>query len=264
MPAPPPAAESARDYRIEALAKGLRVLGLFSEQRPTLRLSDVAAETGLLMPTVYRVAMTLASEGFLQQLPDGSYRPGQKVLTLGFSALAGLDLVAVATPELHRLADDTGETVNLASLVEDNVLYLVRLRNANLVTANIQVGSTLPAVSTSIGKLLLAFLDPDELLRRITPASFRATGPRAIGSLAELGVELAKIRAAGVAVQDEELAYGLRSVAAPVRGADGQVMAGINIAVNATEWTKARIVRELSPRAVRSAQTVSRLLGFRG
>ncbi|WP_455430618.1 IclR family transcriptional regulator domain-containing protein [Paractinoplanes durhamensis] len=61
---------------------------------------------------------------------------------------------------MQRLATETGETVNLAVLTGDKVLYLVRLRNSDLVTANIQVGSTLPAVHTSIGKLLLSFLSP--------------------------------------------------------------------------------------------------------
>ena len=255
---------STRDYRIEALAKGLRVLGLFSEQRPTVRLTDVAAETGMLMPSVYRIAMTLVSEGFLEQLPDGAYRPGIKVLTLGFSALRSLDLVEIATPRLRRLADATGETVNLAALVEDTVLYLVRLRNGDLVTANLQVGSTLPAVHTSIGKVLLAHLDDADLRSRITAASFASGGgPRAARTPAALAPELAEIRARGYGIQDEEVAYGLRSVAAPVWDADGRVVAGINVAVNAMEWSRERLLDDLRPQVTRAATEISRALGHR-
>ena len=102
-------------------------------------------------------------------------------------------------------------------LTGDRVLYLVRLRNSDLVTANIQVGSTLPAVTTSIGKLLLAYLDEDDLAERVTAASFAAQhGPNAKVSLDELRDELAQIRDQGWAMQDEELAYGLRSVAGPI------------------------------------------------
>ncbi len=252
-----------RDYRIEALAKGLRVLGLFSEQRPTMRLTDIATEAGLLMPSVYRIAMTLASEGFLEQLPDGSYRPGIKVLTLGFSALQSLDLVDVARSRLRQLADATGETVNLASLVDDKVLYLVRLRNGDLVTANIQVGSTLPAVHTSIGKVLLAHLDEAELRSRITATSFRPGGPRAAATLDALLPELADIRQQGFGLQDEEVAYGLRSVAAPVHDGSNRVVAGINVAVNAMEWSRDRILDELKPRIVEAGVDISRLLGHR-
>ena len=147
------------DYRVEALAKGLRILSLFDEKRPTWRVSDLAAAAQLPMPTVYRVVMTLEAEGYLDHLPNGDYRPGVRTLTLGTAALRSLDLVAIATPKLRELGERTGETVNLAVLSGDRVLYLIRLRNSDLVTANIQVGSTLPAVHTSIGKLLLAHLE---------------------------------------------------------------------------------------------------------
>jgi len=252
-----------RGYRIEALAKGLRVLSIFSEQRPTLRLTDIAAETGMLMPGVYRIAMTLVAEGYLQQMPDGQYRPGMKVLTLGFSALRSLDMVELATTQMRQLADETGETVNLASLVGDQVLYLVRLRNRDLVTANIQVGSTLPAVHTSIGKVLLAELDEKDLRSRLSAGSFRAASPKGAKTLKALLPELATIRVEGCAVQDEEVAYGLRSVAAPVRDAAGIVVAGVNIAVNANEWTRDRLVDELQPRVIACAHDISRLLGHR-
>ena len=86
------------EYRVEALAKGLRILSLFNEQRPSWRVSDLATAAGLPMPTVYRVVMTLASEGYLDHLPNGDYRPGVRTLTLGTAALRSLDLVAIATP----------------------------------------------------------------------------------------------------------------------------------------------------------------------
>jgi len=257
------AAESGErpEYRVEALAKGLRILSLFDEQRPSWRVSDLAAAAGLPMPTVYRVVMTLASEGYLDHLPNGDYRPGVRTLTLGMAALRSLDLVAIATPKLQALGERTGETVNLAVLSGDRVLYLIRLRNSDLVTANIQVGSTLPAVHTSIGKLLLAYLDEADLASRITEASFSAnSGPNAKLSLAELGEELRAIRDQGWAMQDEELAYGLRSVAGPVTGPDGRVLAGVNLAVQARDWSTQRIIRELRPAVLATCAEISGLL----
>ena len=257
------AAESGErpEYRVEALAKGLRILSLFDEQRPSWRVSDLAAAAGLPMPTVYRVVMTLASEGYLDHLPNGDYRPGVRTLTLGTAALRSLDLVAIATPKLQALGERTGETVNLAVLSGDRVLYLIRLRNSDLVTANIQVGSTLPAVHTSIGKLLLAYLDEADLAARITEASFSAnSGPNAKLSLAELREELRAIRDQGWAMQDEELAYGLRSVAGPVTGPDGRVLAGVNLAVQARDWSTQRIIRELRPAVLATCAEISGLL----
>jgi IclR family transcriptional regulator, pca regulon regulatory protein len=249
------------EYRVEALAKGLRILSLFNEQRPVWRVTDLASEAGLPMPTVYRVVMTLASEGYLDRLPNGDYRPGVRTLTLGTAALRSLDLADIATPKLQALATRTGETVNLAVLTGDRVLYLVRLRNSDLVTANIQVGSTLPAVHTSIGKLLLAYLDEDELKSRVTEASFSTNhGPNAKVSIAELTEELKAIREQGWAMQDEELAYGLRSVAGPLRDPSGRVVAGVNLAVVARDWSTARISRELKPIVLETCAQISGLL----
>jgi IclR family pca regulon transcriptional regulator len=245
------------EYRVEALAKGLRILSLFSEQRPTWRIADIVTATGIPMPTVYRVVMTLAGEGFLEHLPNGDYRPGVRVLTLGTASLRSLDLVELATPRLQELAASTGETVNLSVLDKDRVLYLVRIRNSDLVTWNIQVGSTLPAAHTSIGKLLLAYLEDEDLRAIITPDSFgRDHGPNARESLEELLVELAVIRAQGWATQDEELA--------PVRDATGKVIAGANIAVQARDWSAQRIVRELKPQIEEACRGISGLLGYAG
>src|ERR1700689_598955 len=255
------------EYRVEALAKGLRILSLFDEQRPSWRVSALAAAAGLPMPTAYRIVMTLTAEGYLDHLPNGEYRPGVRTLTLGMAALRSLDLVGIATPKLTDLGQRTGETVNLAVLTGDRVLYLVRLRNSDLVTANIQVGSTLPAVHASIGKLLLAFLDEADLEARITDASFSASsGPTAKLSLAELREELRAIRDQGWAMQDEELAYGLRSVAGPITSPDGRVLAGVNLAVQARDWSTQRIIRELKPAVLATCAEISALLsaGYAG
>jgi len=251
------------DYRVEALAKGLRLLTLFTEQRPAWRMVDIVAASGMPMPTVYRVVKTLTAEGYLEHLANGDYRPGVRVLTLGSASLRSLDLVELATPKLQEVAAATGETVNLCVLNDDRVLYLVRIRNSDLVTANIQVGSTLPAVHTSIGKLLLSYLDDAELRGRIGPESFgRGYGPNAKESLDELLAELPGIRAQGWATQDEELAFGLRSVAAPVRDSAGRVIAGANIAVQARDWSAQRIARELRPLISQACGSISGLLGY--
>jgi IclR family pca regulon transcriptional regulator len=249
------------EYRVESLAKGLRLLTLFTEQRPSWRVTDLAEAAGLPMPTAYRLVMTLTAEGYLEHLPSGEYRPAVRVLTLGTAALRSLDLVSLATPRLTALAARTGETVNLAVLTGDRVLYLIRLRNSDLVTANIQVGSTLPAVHTSIGKLLLAHLADEELAVRVSETSFPPQrGPNAKVSLDELRQELTQIREQGWAIQDEELAYGLRSVAGPITGPDGHVLAGINLAVQARDWSAQRIVRELRPVVLATCQEISALM----
>ena len=228
----------ANQYRIESLAKGLQVLRLFDENRTSLKLRDICDLTGIPMPTAFRIVSTLEEDGFLDRSGEGVLQPGVSVLTLGSAALRGSNLVQVSERPLRHLAETTGETVNLGILVGDQVLYLARLRNADLVTANVQVGSTLPAVYTSMGKLLLSGLSAEELNERIGTHSFTANaGPNAVASRKELDDRLALIRMDGYAIQDQELAQGLRSVSVPVFGREPVAVAAINIAVSSSRHT---------------------------
>jgi IclR family pca regulon transcriptional regulator len=255
---PQDAVKTGNRYRIEALAKGLDVLRLFDETVTSLRLREISERTGIPMPTAFRVVATLEEGGFLDRLADGSIQPGVAVLTLGSAALRGSSLVQLSEQPLRHLAEETGETVNLGTLLGDQVLYLVRLRNSDLVTANVQVGSTLPAPYTSMGKLLLAYLTPDELRAALGDHVFREhAGPNAARSIAELEPRLAEIRAQGYAIQDEEVAAGLRSVSVPVFGRDARPVAAINIAVATTRHDVASLRGPLLERLQRAADDIS-------
>jgi IclR family pca regulon transcriptional regulator len=254
----------ASSYRVEALAKGLRVLTTFSEVRSELTLSELSEMAQLPMPTTFRMVSTLEEAGYLERLSSGAYRPGLRVLTLGHATLQASDLVQLSEPSLQALADLTGQTVNLAVLLDDRILYLVRIRNSDLVTANIHVGSTLPAAYSSIGKVLLADLDPDEFERRIDETSLpRGGGPNAVSSIQTLALQLSKVRSQGFAIQDEEVAQGLRSIAAPIHNDQNKVVAGINITVKASDFTVAGILRKLKEPLLATAHGLSGRLGGR-
>lgn len=244
-------------YRIEALAKGLDVLSLFDETTTSLKLRDICDRTGIPMPTAFRVVATLEEGGYLERSADGVIQPGVAVLTLGSAALRGSSLVQLSDQPLRQLAETTGETVNLGVLLRDQVLYLARIRNTDLVTANIQVGSTLPAAFTSMGKLLLSYLDAGELRELYADADFAAGGPNAAHSVGELEARLATIRQQGYALQDEEVAPGLRSVSVPVFGRDARPAAAINIAVNTTRHDLASLRGTLLERARATAADIS-------
>ena len=255
------ASDGARPYLVSALAKGLRVLSTFSEQRRELRLVDVATLTGIPTPTVFRLLRTLESEGYVEQLDDGRFRPGPFVLTLGYAALQGQDVVQAAQLPLRRLADQTAETVNLGVLVGTSVLYVARIKNSDLVTANLQVGSTLPAAGTSLGKVLLAALPDPELDARLAQVDLAAChGPYAARSLPQLRHRIGEVREQGWALQDEEVAHGLRSIAAPVHDRGG-VVAAVNIAVPASRWTRDELLERFLPPLLDTARDVSRRLG---
>jgi IclR family pca regulon transcriptional regulator len=249
-------------YTVESLAKGLRILALFSERRPQLKLSDIVAALALPMPTAFRLVATLESEGYLERLPDGAVRPSAAVLTLGFAALRGLDLVRTSTLILRELAGRTGQTVNLGVLSRDQVVYVARVHDdAQLVTANLTVGSTLPAPFTSMGKVLLAFAEGDAATA-FEPAAVPGTwGPNAVRTPAALRKQLARVRRDGYAVQDEEVASGLRSIAAPVRGEDGSVIAAVNVAVRASAFALDDMVERFRAPLLAACAQISHRMG---
>lgn len=129
------------------------------------------------------------------------------------------------------------------------VLYLVRLHATagRLVTADIRVGSSLPAVASSLGKMLLAEHTPGELDAVVRARSFgHAVGPNAVASRQALEDQLAAVRASGYSIQDEEVARGIRSVAGPVRGPDGRCIAATNLAVSAGKYAVDELVARVA------------------
>jgi IclR family pca regulon transcriptional regulator len=256
-------AATQNEYRVEALARGLRILSVFSERRTALPLKRIAELTGIPMATAFRLVATLEAEGFVERLPSGEYQPGPSVLMLGFAALQGNDLVDTAQGPLRKLATDTGQNVNLGALHGDEVLYLARIRNdAKLVTSNVQVGSLLPAAVTSMGKLLLAELPKEEVEDLLGRMYFDPSwGPNAPRTAGALRTRLAAVRKQGYATQDEELTRGLRSIAGPVRGADGSVVAAVNIAVPSSELTMKAVISQFRAPLLAACEDISRRLG---
>ncbi len=255
--------QSEPKYRIEALAKGLRILSLFSNGRSRLRVKEIVDRVGYPMPTVFRLVATLEEEGYLQRTADGAVQPGMAAVSLGFAAIQGLELVRVAEPLLHQLADETGESVNLGVLEGDQVRVLARAQGKpTSLAANVHPGSCVPAVYSSMGKILLASLDPEAFARQITAKSFAAEwGPNAVRSLPALRRQLATARADGYFVQEEEAIPGLSSLAAPIRESGGAVIAALNIAVPATRYDRASIIATFRAPVLRTCLSVSHRLG---
>jgi len=252
----------------QSLERGLAILSAFRPGTPELGIADLARELGLSRSTSHRYVSTLARLGFLDQnAQTRKYSLGPRVLDLGFAAINSMELRQISAPYLQRLADETGHTVNMAILDGTDIVYIERCRTSQPgqreIDLDLHVGSRLPAYCTSMGKVLLAFLPPGcrvEILDRI---DLLDRGPNTITTRAKLVSELERVRAAGAAVNNEELAYGLRSIAVPVRGQDGEVVAAINLAVHRSTASIEDLVARLSPRLHRASTGISALLGYR-
>jgi len=259
----------ARRSHSQSLERGLAILSSFTSVRPLLGVSELAREVGLNRSTTHRYIATLAALGYLQQdVLTRKYRLGPRVVDLGFSAINSMELREISAPHLQRLSDEVGHTVNMAILDGADIVYIERCRSSGRgqreIDLNLHVGSRLPAYCTSMGKAMLAFLPDDERNAAIERVQFSRLGPNTRTSRQALLKDLERVRTTGIAVNDEELAYGLRSIAVPVRGASGDVVAAINLAVHRTMVSLDDLIVRLGPALTRCAGEISARLGYRG
>ena len=242
---------------VEALARGLSVLSCFDARHPRMTLTEIAAASGLARPTARRLLLTLAELGYVRA-EGGSFVLTPRVLGLGMAYVNALGLWDIARPHMENLVASTGESSSMSQLDGSDIVYVARVAVPKIITLRVSIGTKFPAVRTSQGKVLLAALDETALRGVLALPSEAGLPPYADDrSMADIRDELRTVRARGWALADEELAPGIRSVAAPVRDGDGSVRAALNVTVHAAETTVQTLVTEHLPKLLRTAGDIS-------
>jgi IclR family transcriptional regulator, pca regulon regulatory protein len=251
----------------QSLERGLAILRCFTPERPVLGIADIADELGMSRSTTHRYVITLVALGYLEQGASRKYRLGLGVTDLGMSALNSTGLREHAHPYLEELRQQSTYTTSLAVLDETDILYIDRVRSfrrkQSLLDLDLQAGSRLPAYCTAMGKLLLANLPATEQRELIASMKLTKHGPHMVKSKKALSEELDKILAEGFAVNDQELAAGLYSIAAPVRNEARDVVAAINLTAHSSMISLEEMVDALGPHLISTAGRISARLGFR-
>ena len=251
----------------QSLERGLAILGCFTPKRPVLGIADIADDLGMSRSTTHRYVITLLALGYLEQGASRKYRLGLRVTDLGMSALNSTGLREHAHPYLEELRQRTSYTVSLAVLDGPEILYVDRARSfrrgQSKIDLDLHTGSRLPAYCTSMGKLLLANLPEEEQRGLIAATKLTKRGPNTIASKKALRDELDQVLDAGFAVDDEELAAELHSIAAPVRNEARDVVAAVDIAAGSSVISLEELVDALGPHLVTTADRISARLGYR-
>jgi len=247
--------------RLSSVANSLRLIKAFSEDEYEIGISDLAKRLGLAKSTVHRLASTLLEQGMLEQNPsDGKYHLGLALFELGTMVRRKMDFTVEARPFLRTLMEKTGETVHLAILDHDSILYVITHESKQALRMGSKVGTRAPVHSTAVGKVLLAS-QPEEEIERIVARGLPQSTPSTLVDAKALRRELALVKAQGHAVDDEESEIGLRAIAAPIRNYAGEVVAAISIAGPVHRMTKKALLswlREL----IEAAEAVSQRLGW--
>ncbi|GAA3507289.1 IclR family transcriptional regulator domain-containing protein [Streptomyces showdoensis] len=237
--------ELGREF-VESLARGLTVLTAFGEGRQALPLTAVAEATGLARATARRALITLEHLGCVAQ--DGrTFRLTPRVLSLGFPPLSRTTLTRVAQPHLADLASRVRESTSLAVLAGDEVQYTGRVETSRIMNVHITIGTRFPAYATSMGRVLLAGLAPEERAERLARTQPAPLTPYTVTGRAELGALLEEVGRQGYALVDEELEVGLRSIAMPVRDRAGSVVAAVNVALHSARRSREECVADVLP-----------------
>jgi len=240
---------------VQSLERGLAVIRAFDADHPELTLSDVARATGLTRAAARRFLLTLADLGYVRT--DGRrFALSARVLDLGYAYLSALTLPEVATPHLERLVAEVRESSSVSVLDGDDIVYVARVPTSRIMRVAINVGTRFPAYATSMGRVQLAGLPEAELDAYLARADLRRLTAHTLAQPDALRAELARIRAQGWALVDQELEEGLRSVAAPIRDRTGAVVAAINVSAHASRASKDAVRRTLLPPLLAAAERI--------
>jgi IclR family pca regulon transcriptional regulator len=247
---------------VQSLERGLTVLQVFSREHPRLTLAEVARLAGLTRATARRVLLTLEHLGFARSNGRG-FELTPRVLDIGYAYLSSLDLASIAEPAMEALVERTHESCSAAVLDGGEIVYVARVPTKRIMTISLGLGSRLPAYATSMGRVLLAELERDQVDDLIGGGPLPVVTDRTITKPAELHDELARVRAQGWALVDQELEIGLRSVAAPLRNRQGAAVAALNVSSHAGRVSLDVIRQDFLPALLDTAEQINQRLARR-
>jgi IclR family pca regulon transcriptional regulator len=241
---------------IEALARGLDVIRAFGPRQRVMSLAAVASATGLARPTARRILLTLTQLGYVRAV-DGGYELTPRVLDLGMSYVLSHNLWEIARPHMEHLVAHTHESSSIAQLDGADIVYVARVAVPKIIALAVVIGTRFPAMPTSLGKVLLAALPPGGAERVLAEPSRSGITARWQPTRAERAATLREVRARGWSLTDEQLAPGIRSVAAPLRDGEGRVIAAMNVTVHAAETTVQTLTGDYLPLLLNAAAAIS-------
>ena len=217
-----------RDMSIHSVNRAISILQVLASRGPTA-VTEIATELSIHKSTIFRLLSTLEARGLVDQNNNrGHYQLGYGIVQLAAGATRKLDLSVVSRRTCEALAEEVGESVEIA-IVDDGVaLTIDQVIGAAAMTTVNWVGRRTPLHATSAGKVFLAHVSPDRRADYLSRSLERFT-KHTITDRRHLEEQLATVRDRGYGFTLEELEIGLAAVAAPIRDLDGQVVAAVSV-----------------------------------
>jgi len=249
----------ASRYAIGVLGKAFDLIDLL-DVHETLTLTELSVRAGINKVTVLRIMANLEERRYVERDANGRYHLGVRLLQLGMRTFAGLDLRTVARPALKRLHAEVDETVNLGVPGSDGIIYIDILESAHGLRMAASVGKRDDYHSTAMGKAIMAQWPPALLETTLAARPLVAKTPSTVVDPGALRRMLARVRAEGFAIDDEENEASARCVGAPLFDHRGVCVGAISVSGPAARVTAARAA-SLAGRVVTAAREISSRLG---
>lgn len=228
------------------LQRGLSVLRSFGHDKPQMTLSEVAEVTGLSPAAARRCLNTLVKLGYVAK-HHRHFLLRPEVMSFASAYLNSMSLGELVRPHLQALRDETGDSSSLAVLSGYDILYLVHVSTNRMVRLAAGVGTRYPAYATSLGRAMLAFEGEDVRVHYLNTCNFVSFTEHTVVSKPELTRILSEVRKAGYAVIQDELDYGLISIAVPILDENGRSLAAINCSTSTSRVGREELVRTRLP-----------------
>ncbi|HKR24537.1 MAG TPA: IclR family transcriptional regulator C-terminal domain-containing protein [Allosphingosinicella sp.] len=245
MGTPPKKPRQDSEY-LSTLERGLSVLRAFNQSRPEMQLSEVAAATQLNPAVARRCLNTLVQLGYVAQ-HGRRFLLRPEVLVFGSAFLASMNIEQVAGPHLQAVRDETGDSSSMAVLSGHDILYLAHVSTNRRIRLGASVGTRFPAYATSLGKVLLAWQEEAALEAWLAEAALERLTEHTITSKSALKRRLRQVIAQGYDSAQDELDYGIVSVAVPVFDTDRRIAAAINCSTSTTRVSREELVKTRVP-----------------
>jgi DNA-binding IclR family transcriptional regulator len=243
-----------------AVERALNILENVAQRPDGLTNSEISRKLGIPKSSASYILRTLERRGYLRREGQtGRYKLGLKILSLGGDAQSNLDIADVALPFMRSLVERVHLTSHLAVLDQGEAVYIEKVEAPGFFKVNTWVGRRMYLHSTSVGKVLLAWLPRQEMEAIVRPQGMKKRTPETITTVSRLLADLELVREQGYAVDDEENSTGARCLGAPIHDAMGKVTAALGVSGTLTQVDEENLSR-IADALKETARRISRQL----
>jgi IclR family pca regulon transcriptional regulator len=236
------------------LAKGLAIIEAFSI-RDVMTVADAARASGATRAAARRCLLTLAELGYVEH-SGHEFRPLSRLRGLGMASSKREQLARLAQPILEHGRDELEESVSLAVLDEDKAFFIARAEAEHIVSTGVRIGAHLPAYCSATGRVLLGQFGDKEIMGRLGKGPLPRRSARTLTDPADILAEIHTAHEKGYAISDEELALGIRALAVPVAGVNGEIVAAVSVSAASARVRTSDLRKRFLPVLQKCAKTL--------